>query len=106
MLKRRPSVARVVEPEAKRTLSSLGEVRHDGVVGVHDERRGGWECVHGLSPALGDELELAVAVELVAEEVRERDHARARARDRLRQRSLVHLEQAEVGASRRRRAPM
>ena len=36
MLKRRPRVTRIVDAEAKRTLSPLGEVGNDGVVGVHD----------------------------------------------------------------------
>ena len=49
------------------------------------------------APALGDVLELAVAVELVAEEVAERDDARAHAHDHLGQGELVHLEQAELG---------
>ena len=48
-------------------------------------------------PARGHVLELAVAVELVAEQVAEADGARAHAPRDLRQRRLVDLEQAELG---------
>ena len=52
-----------------------------------------------LAPALGDQLELAVAVELVAEEVAEADGTRPDAPQHLRQRRLVDLEEAELGAA-------
>ena len=45
---------------------------------------------------LGDVLELAVAVELVAEEVAEQERARPDPSSDLRQRALVDLEQAEL----------
>ena len=44
-------------------------------------------------------LELAVAVELVAEEIAEADRPRLNAPDHLRQRRLVHLEQRELGSA-------
>ena len=69
------------------------------VVGRHDERRRGVEVGDELAPALGHELELAVAVELVAEEVAERDRARLELRGDRRQRGLVALEQPELGGS-------
>ena len=50
------------------------------------------------APALGDELELAVAVELVAEEVAEADGPRLHARGDLGQGGLVDLEEPELGA--------
>ena len=65
---------------------------------VHDQRRVVGESVERIAPTLGDELELAVAVELVAEEVAECDDARSRAGDRLGQRRLVHLEQSEIAS--------
>ena len=51
---------------------------------------------NGVAPALGDVLELAVAVELVAEEVAEAHDARARAPHHLGQHELVDLEQSEL----------
>ena len=56
------------------------------------------ERAHSCAPALGDELELPVAVELVAEEVEEADGARPEAAGDLGQRGLVHLEEPELGA--------
>ena len=50
------------------------------------------------APAGGDELELAVAVELVAEEVAEEERPRPDAARDLRQRRLVDLEEPELGA--------
>jgi hypothetical protein len=98
MLERRASMTHVVEPEAEGSLPPVGEVGDDGVVGVHDERRVGRERLHRRTPALGEDLQLPVAVELVAKEVREGDHTGPRALDRLGERRLVDLEQAEVRA--------
>ena len=67
------------------------------VVAVQDEHRLGRKLVDGHAPALGDQLELAVAVELVAEEVPEADGTRAHAPEHLRESGLVHLEEAELG---------
>src|SRR5919197_1571136 len=86
----------VVDSEAKRVFPPVREVGHDGVVGVHDERRFRRERRRRRPPALRYELELAVPVELVAKEVAEHDAARARALDRLGERALVDLEQAQV----------
>ena len=66
------------------------------VVAVQDEHRLGRELVDGDAPALGDQLELAVAVELVAEEVAEANGTRAHAPEHLRERRLVHLEEARA----------
>ena len=87
-----------------RPARSRAEVADLRVVPVDDE--------HGLrrqrrrrrAPALGDVLELAVAVELVAEEVAEQHRARPDAADDLRQRALVHLEQPQLGVALRRGA--
>ena len=54
-----------------------------------------------LGPALGDRLELAVAVELVAEQVAQQQRARADLGEDLRQPELVDLEQPGVAAARR-----
>ena len=94
-------VARVVDPEDDR----VGPLRDQGselrVVTVDDEHRVGREVVDQRAPALGDQLQLPVAVELVAEEVPEAEDARVHERGHLRERRLVHLEQAELGAVRR-----
>ena len=75
----------------------MSEVADLGIVAVDDEldrrKRG-----NGVPPAGGDELELAVAVELVAEEVAEEERPRPDAAGDLRQRRLVDLEQPELGA--------
>ena len=97
VLERRPREAGIVDPEAERAAPSVREIGDERIVGVDDEGRGGGEARDRGAPALGDVLELAVAVELVAKEVAERDDARLHAPHHLRQRELVDLEQAEVG---------
>ena len=65
-------------------------------VGDQPRRRCGSPPI-SVAPALGDDLELAVAIELVAKQVPERrPRAAADASHELRQRSLVDLEQPEL----------
>ena len=71
------------------------EVGDERVVGVEHELRGG-RGGHGRRPAVGDRLELAVAVQLVAEQVGQQQGARAELRDDAVQPELVDLEQAGV----------
>ena len=92
-------VAWIVESEPNRTGTAVGKVRDDGVVRVHDERRLCREARHGRPPALGDELQLAVPIELVAKEIAESDDSRLRALERLRERSFVDFEQTELRAA-------
>ena len=102
VLELRLGVARVVEPEDDRARPLAGEIADLRVVAVHDERRLRRQGVDRLPPALGDELELAVPIELVAEEVAQADRAGSKSHRNLRQGALVDLEQAELGAPRRR----
>ena len=74
-----------------------GEIRDQRIVGIDDEQRLGRQPVDHRPPALGHDLELAVPIELIAEEVAEADHARLERRRELGQRSLVHFEQAQLG---------
>ena len=85
-------------------LATVRELGDERVVGVGDERRVGGEARDRGPPALGDVLELAVAVELVPEEVAEADGARPDAPHHLGQRELVDLEQPEVRVAARRGA--
>src|SRR5262249_38063879 len=57
------------------------------------------ERANGAAPALGDVLELAVTVELVAEEVPEADRTRVQALGNLGKRRLVDFEQSELGVA-------
>jgi hypothetical protein len=101
VLERRPCLRGVVDAENE--ASTLGprsdEVADLRVVAVHDEQRVR-QLRHGRAPASGHELELAVAVELVAEEVPEAERARPDAPRHLGQGSFVDLEQAELGVAR------
>ena len=92
----------VVEPEHGRPWMRARELAELWVVPIDDKRRPGAECSDGAAPALGDQLELAVAVELVAEEIAEAHDPRADARCDLRQRPLVDLEQPQLRAARRK----
>jgi hypothetical protein len=93
-LRRRPS--RVVQAENDAVCSVAPEVAHLRVVAVDDERRAGAEVRNGPAPALGDELELAVPVELVAEEVAQAERTRADSTGDVGKRGLVDLEQAQL----------
>ena len=87
-------------PKTTAGLGAAGEVADERVVAVHDEQRRRASACDGRAPALGDELELAVAVELVAEEVAEAKQRRGCSAPRdLGQRGLVDLEQAELGVA-------
>ncbi len=91
----------IIDSECQHALALSADLGEERVVGVHNERRPFGQIVDGASPALGDELELSVAVELVTKEVSERDHVRSRSPDRLGKRTLVHLEQAKLGIATR-----
>ena len=87
----RPSTARLVH---------AAEVGDQRVVGVEHERRAAGLRRHDRGPAVGDRLQLAVAVELVAEEVAEQHRARLELLDHRAEPELVDLEQAEVAGQR------
>ena len=93
----RPGHARVVETERDAARVRLANHRELRVVGVVDKPSVRGQSGHRLPPALGDELEFAVPVELVAEEVAEANRSRPQAPQELRQGALVHLEQPEIG---------
>src|SRR5439155_2743636 len=70
VLEGRPRVPVVVDAEGTHAAgTALRDLAEQRVVGVRDERRlrQASQC---LAPAFGDVLELAVAIELVAEEIR------------------------------------
>ena len=96
----------VVDPEPERLGTAARDVGQEWVVGVHDRPRRGIEVGDSRAPALGDVLELAVAVELVAEKVPETDGLRPDAAGDVGKRALVDLEEPEVGPVARREAPM
>ena len=75
MLERRPGEPRIVEAEDDGALVRVGERRELRVVAVDEQHGLGGQTAHGLAPALCDQLELAVAVELVPEEIAEADRA-------------------------------
>src|SRR5690242_182422 len=77
VLQLRRGVSGVVQPERNRTCMTRGEVAHLWVVPVDDEGRLLRQSRNRHAPALRDELELPVAVELVAEEIPQADGARA-----------------------------
>ena len=91
-------------PNAIAPGAAAREVADLRIVAVDDEHRVVRQRRGRRPPALGDVLELAVAVELVAEEVAEQDRARPDAAGDLRQRALVDLEQPQLGVALRRAA--
>ncbi len=101
MLQRRSRLGRVVDAEGDAARVLRGKIPDLRIVGPEDERRVGRERGDRGAPSLGDLLELAVAVELVAKEVPEADRPGPDPAGDVRKRSLVHLEQAELRSSRR-----
>src|SRR4029078_4849444 len=89
-----------VDPEPERLGAPARDVGEKRVVGVHDRPGGGIQRGEGGAPAFGDVLELAVAVELVAEKVSETDGLRSDAAGDVRKRALVDLEEPEGGTVR------
>ena len=71
MLKLGRSVPRVVDAEDQGLFAHRSEVADLGVVAVHDKRRVVIKPRNRLPPTSRDELELPVAIELVAKEVPE-----------------------------------
>ena len=96
VLERRAAVPRVVDPERDRAGASAREVADLRVVAVDDQRRVLRQLAPLRTPPLGDVLQLAVAVQLVAEEVAEQNGPRPHAPDDLGQRPFVHLEQPQL----------
>ncbi len=75
-------------------IAVAAEVGDERVVGVEHEAGAARARGDDLGPVVGEALELAVAVELVAEEVGEHDQARVELVGDARQPRLVDLEQA------------
>ena len=97
---RRSRARRVVDAEPDHGLAVVGERGDERVVGVDGENRVRCERLHRRPPPLGDVLELAVAVELIPEEIAEGDDARLRAPDHLGEDELVHLEEPQLRVTR------
>ena len=87
----------VLHPEV-RGADVAPQVGDGRVVGVEDERRRGVR--DDGRPAIGDRVELAVAVELVAEQVGQQQRARLELVDDLPEPELVDLEEAGVAVGR------
>ena len=77
-------------------LGDAGQVGDQRVVRVEDERAAAAPGAHHGRPAVGDRLQLPVAVELVAEEVAEQERARGELLDERPEPELVDLEQPDV----------
>ncbi len=98
VLEGRPCLRGIIDAERRRRGPLAREIAHLRVVCVDDELRTGRKRPDSLPPTLRDSLELAVAVELVAEQVAQADHPWPDARGDVRECPLVHLEETELGA--------
>ena len=98
VLQLRQCLGGVLDPEVEDALagSLLGvaaEVGDQRVVGVEGEVGAAAQRRHGFGPVVGQDLHLAVAIELVAEEVAEHDQARLQLLGDAGQPGLVDLEE-------------
>ena len=98
MLHPRQRLRVVLDAEVGHALATAAEVGHERVVGVQHEARLAVQALDQLRPAVGQQLELAVAVELVAEQVGEQEQARVELVGDGRQPGLVDLEQPQLAA--------
>ena len=92
----RASDRRILDPEVHRVPCVRAELGDERVVGTQDQPA----AMSGddFGPAIADRLELAIAIQLVAEEVRDQDHPRIeRGRD-ARKPELVDFEDADLCA--------
>ena len=86
----------VLDAEVADAAGAAPQVRDEGVVGVQHEPRLGFKRGDHRSPPVGDRLELAVAVELVAKQVAEHQRSRRQLADHPVQPELVELEQTKL----------
>ena len=94
MLQGRARPTRVVDAVDEGVPVHLTEVADLGIVAVQDEQGVG-KALHRDAPARCEQLELAVAVELVTGQVPEQERLRAHAARNFGERAFVDLEQAE-----------
>jgi hypothetical protein len=97
VLQLRQRLRGVLDPEVEDTLAGrplriAAEIGDQRVIGVEDESGAAGTGGNRLRPLVGQRLHLAVAVELVAEEVAEDDQAGAELFAHPRQPGLVDLE--------------
>ncbi len=86
-------------PKAIVLARSRPEVADLRIVPVDDEHRVLWQGRGRRPPVGGDVLQLAVAVELISEEVAEQHGAGLYAARDLGERTLVHLEEPQLGVA-------
>ncbi len=101
MLETRRPTGRVIEAEHNRAVALAREIPDLRVVAVDDEDGTRIELPRDASPALGYQLELAVPVELVAEEVPQAHRPRLHSSGNVGQCGFVDLEQPQLRAVRR-----
>ncbi len=88
----------VLHAEVGHLRAVAPEVGDQRVVGVEHEARPPVQPLDQLRPAVGEQLELAIAVELVAEQVGEQQQPRVELLGHARQPGLVDLEQPQLPA--------
>src|SRR5439155_12331471 len=98
VLQRRSRARRIVHAEHDRIGACVRELADLRVVAVQRQHGVAGQRAYGGAPTRGDVLELAVAVELVAEEVSQADGPGPQPLRHLRESRLVDLEQAELRA--------
>ena len=86
----------VLDPEVQRARALAAQIGDQRVIGVEHELA----RLQVGRPAVGDRLELAVAVELVAEQVAKQDRARVQLRGERVEPQLVDLEQSKLALDR------
>src|SRR5205085_7411740 len=100
-----PGKGGVFDPEvADASVEAPAQVGDQRVVRVKEERRRGRKRSGDRGPLLSDRLELPVAVELIAEQIRQEDGAGRQLRDQSLEPELIHLEEPEVCADSAARA--
>ena len=91
---------RVLDAEVAHAGVLASEVGDQGVVRVGGQLRARRQGGHRRGPAVGDRLQLAVAVELIAEQVAQHDGPRAQLGQHPIKPELVELEQPELAVDR------
>ena len=93
-----PDIGIVDAEEDRLRVAPEREVCDERIVRVQHERGVPGQAGQGIADLLRERVQLEVAIHLIAEEIRDHDHARAESSDRARQRGLIDLEETEISA--------
>jgi hypothetical protein len=86
----------IIDAKVDRVRPIQAQGRNQWVISIQNEAGGIWQVLQTIAPGLMNEVNLTVAVELVAKDVREQDDSRVQLRGGGGERGFIYLEQANI----------